>query len=281
MQEVQKRNEVDLMEVFLKLIINVKQNFWLIVSFFVLGSVIGFVYYASAQKVYKSTLVISSDILTNSYSETLIENINRHRRDQNYDAIMKALHVSENVARNTRWLEVEKVEAVTDLKESEKFVVTAEVLDVAVLSELQQGLVYYLANNDYVKIRVEQRKKFHDEMIARVDQEIKDMEAFKQRIMNGSFFETVKGDVMFDPTSVNSKIVELTKEKLTLENNRALVNSVQVIEGFSQFGVPSSPKLAVALASGSTIGLIFVGLLLAIKSIRKLLRMAEAANVES
>ena len=41
-----------------------------------------------------------------------------------------------------------------------------------------------------------------------------------------------KGNVMFDPTIVNSKIVELTKEKITLQNNLALVNSVQVIEGF-------------------------------------------------
>lgn len=281
MQEVQKRDEVDLMELFLKFIITVRQNFWLIVSFFVLGSVLGFIYYASAQKVYKSTLVISSDILTNSYSEALIENINKYRKERNFEAITKSLRVSENVATNLRYLEVDKLEAPSELKEAERFVITADVLDVKILPELQQGLVYYLANNDYVKVRVELRKKYHDGMIARVDQEIKDMEAFKERIMNGTFFESVKGDVMFDPTSVNSKILELTKEKLTLETERELINSVQVIEGFSQFGEPSSPKLAVALASGSTIGLIFVGILLGIKSIRKLLSMADAANVKS
>lgn len=281
MEQVQKRDEVDLMEVFLKLIITIRQNFWLIVLFFVLGSAIGFAYYASARKVYKSALVISSDILTNSYSKALVANINRHRREQDFEAIQKLLRVSDKVARGVIFLDVDKLEEVNDLKEAEKFTITGEVADHRILPELQQGLVYYLENNDYVKVRVEQRKKYLDQMIAKVDQEIKDMEEFKKRIMNGSFFEAVKGDVMFDPTSVNSKILELTKEKLTLMNTRELANSVQVIEGFAQFEEPSSPKLAVALASGSTIGLFFVAILLAIKSVRKLLRMADAANTQS
>lgn len=281
MQQVQTKEEVDLMEVFLKLIIVIRKNFLLIVLFFVLGSVIGFIYYASAQKVYKSNLVISSDILTNSYSKALIDNINQHRKDQNLDAIVKSLHVSIQVAENLHYLKVEKLEAATDLKESEKFVITADVSDVQILPELQQGVIFYLSNNDYVKIRVEQRKRYLDELIAKVEREIKDMETLKQGIMSGAFFESVKGDVMFDPTVVNSKILELTKEKLTLENSRDLVNSVQVIEGFSQFDGPSSPKMGVAIASGSIIGLIFVGILLGLKSIRKLLNMAEAANVKS
>lgn len=281
MQQERRKDEVDLMELFLRFIITIRQNFWLIVLFFVIGSIIGFAYYSSSQKVYRSNLVISSDILTNSYSEALIENINRHRREQNFSAITNLLRVSEDVARKLRYLEVDKLGAIDDLQESEKFGITAEILDVQILPELQQGLLHYLSNNDYVKVRVEQRKKFHDELIAKVEEEIKDMETFKQRIMNGSFFESVKGNVMFDPTDVNAKIIELTKEKLTLENNRAVISSVQVIEGFSQFGAPTSPKLAVAIASGSTLGLIFVGILIAIKSIRKLLRMAEAANVQS
>ena len=59
--------------------------------------------------------------------------------------------------------------------------------------------------------------------------------------MENSFREA-KGNVMFDPTIVNSKIVELTKEKITLQNSLALANSVQVVEGFSRFERPSSSE---------------------------------------
>jgi hypothetical protein len=68
----------------------------------------------------------------------------------------------------------------------------------------------------------------------------------------------------------------MTKEKITLENNLALVNSVQVIEGFSKFTRPSKPILSVSMALGSSMGLLFVGIIIAFKSIRRLLRMADA-----
>jgi hypothetical protein len=112
----------------------------------------------------------------------------------------------------------------------------------------------------------------------KVEEEITDMEAWKERISSGAFFQSVKGSVMFDPTTINSKILELTKEKITLENSLALVNSVQVIEGFTVFEKPTSPRLSVSLISGSLVGLTFVSVLIAFKSIRKLLRMADAAK---
>ncbi len=52
------------------------------------------------------------------------------------------------------------------------------------------------------------------------------------------FFKATDGNVMFDPTAVNSKIIELTKEKINLQNALALANSVQVIEGFTKFESP-------------------------------------------
>jgi hypothetical protein len=278
MERVQKKDEVDLMEVFLNAIITIRKNFWLILLFFVLGTVLGLVYYTSAKKVYQSKMVVSSRILTNSYSKALIDKINTFRREQNRDAIKTLLHISDSTAINLVSLEVQRVSAVDDLKETDKFIITANVFDHNVLPDLQQGLVYYLENNDYVKVRVEQDKKYLDGMIAKVDQEIKDMERFKEKIVSGTFYETVKGNVMFDPTTVNSKILELTKEKLTLQNNLEVINSVHVIEGFSQFDRPSSPQLSVSLVSGSLVGLFFVGCLIAFKSIRRLLRMADAAK---
>jgi hypothetical protein len=278
MEQVQKKDEVDLIELFLNLLITIRKNFWLIVLFFILGTAVGFAYYASAKKVYQSNMVISSGILTSSYSKALIENINRHRREQNFNVIKNLLRVSDSTARNLAFLEIEKLSQVDDLKEADKFMITAEVFDQNILRELQQGLVYYLENNEYVKIRVEQSKKYLDEMLAKVDDEIKDMESMKAKIINGSFFESAKGNVMFDPTTVNSKILDLTEKKLTLQNNRELVNSVQVIEGFSQFDRPARPSLSVSLVSGSVIGLFFVSCLIAFKSVRKLLRMADAVK---
>ena len=115
-------------------------------------------------------------------------------------------------------------------------------------------------------------------MLAKIYEEINDMDAFKEQIVSGSFFRSAQGNVMFDPTNVNSKIMELTKEKITMQNELELVNSVQVIEGFTKYERPVRPRLSVSLISGSFVGLVFVSILIAFKSIRRILQMADAAK---
>ncbi|HYI78967.1 MAG TPA: Wzz/FepE/Etk N-terminal domain-containing protein [Chryseolinea sp.] len=278
MVKVKSSGEIDLVELFLKGINIIRANFWLIVLFFCLGTALGVGYYYSSNKVYESTMVISSGILTRSYSENLVERLTTHRREGNYAAVMSLLGVSETTAKSIADIDIKNISAADNVKDPDKFIITAYVLDQEVLPELQKGLIHYIENNEYVKIRVEQNRNYLKQTLAKIEQEIKDMEEFKQKIVSGAFFQAAKGNVMFDPTSVNSKILELTKEKLNLQNSLALSNSVQVIEGFSKFQRPSSPKLSLSIIAGSFVGLFFVGALIAFKSVRRLVKMADAAR---
>ena len=83
---------------------------------------------------------------------------------------------------------------------------------------------------------------------------------------------------MFDPTVVNIRIIELSKEKLRYQNDLEIVNSVQIVEGFTKFIKPIKPNKAISLAAGASLGLFFVAILIAFKSIRKVVRMAEEAE---
>lgn len=278
MDKARSNDEVDLMQVFLKILNAIRANFWLIVLSFIVGTVLGLAYYYSSNKVYESKMVISSAILTSSYTEAMVDKVNRHRRESNSKAIQELLNCSDTTAKSLLHLEIDKLSQVDDLKETDKFMVTARILDQTVLPDLQKGLVFYLENNEYVKVRVEQNKKYLKQVISKLDGEIRDMEELKQKLTNGTFFETVRGNVMFDPTTVNSKILDLTKERINLQNSLELSNSVEVIEGFTPFQRPSSPRLLISLMSGSLVGLFFVGLFIAFKSIRKVLRMADAAK---
>ncbi len=278
MDKAEKKDEVDLMEIFLKILNAIRTNFWLILLFFFIGTALGLAFYYSSNKVYESKMVVSSGILTSSFSEALIEKLNRHRRELNSKAIKELLNCSDETAKNLVKLEIEKVSQVDELKETDKFTITAEVLNQDILPDLQRGLVFYLENNEYVRVRVDQNRKYLQQMVSKLDAEIKDMEEFKQKLTNGAFFETARGNVMFDPTTVNSKILDLTKERINLQHSLELSESVQVIEGFTKFERHSRPRLSVSLISGSFVGLFFVGLFIAFKSIRKILRMADKAN---
>ncbi|MBA4054551.1 MAG: hypothetical protein C0490_07560, partial [Marivirga sp.] len=274
-----KNDEVDLFELLLKGINLFRANFWLIAAFFLIGSAMGVTYFFSSPKIYENNLIISSGILTESYCKILFDNANKYIEEGNKSAIAKQFGVSESTAKKINSFSIETlVTTETAAKENERFLITVEVSDQEMLPELEKGIVNYLENNAFVKVRVEQNKLSISQTLSEIDAEIKDLEEFKVRIFNGDFFQSIKGNVMFDPTSVNSKILELKERKINLQNVLQLANSVQVIEGFTRFEKQTKPKLSMSIVAGSVVGLFCVGLLIAFKSIRKLVLMAEAAK---
>lgn len=274
-------DEIDLMELFLKLVRTAKKNFTLILSFFVVGTLLGSIYGMFGTKVYESKMMVTSDILTDAYNDKLGENLNDLLKEKNLELIANNLSLSIGESESLVSIKIESAQKEKpSQKEDEKrwFLITAKVLDQEVLNPLEKGIVNYFENNDFVKIRVEQKKDFYNKIIKEIDEEIKSLEGFKSKIYDGNFLENSKGNVVFDPTSVNSKIVQLSEDKFKYENELALVNSVQIVQGFTKFNKPVSPNKAISLAAGATLGLFFVGLLIVFKSIRKVVRMAEDAE---
>jgi hypothetical protein len=115
-------------------------------------------------------------------------------------------------------------------------------------------------------------------MLARADKEIAELEEFKTRIYKGDFFQNAKGNVMFDPTDVNTKILELTEKRISYQNGLAIANSVQLIDGFTQFEKQSKPKLSRAIISGFLGGAAMAFLLLFLRFLNKLTLEAKAAG---
>jgi len=273
-----KSDEIDLFKLFLRGVNIFRDNFWLIVSFFVIGTSLGVANYFVSRKVFENRMIISSGILTKSYGKLLAAKINKHLGESHDAALAKDLNIPLEVVEDIAHVKIEDVSELDQAKESDRFIITVETFDQKDLPEIQKGFVHYFENNEYVRIRVEQNKNFLKQVVDKIDSEIKDMENLKSRISNGEFFQNAKGNVSFDPTVVNTKILDLTKEKINLQNQFILANSVQVIEGFTPFETPSKPKLSVSLVAGAGIGLVFVAFVIAFKSIRTIFRMADAAK---
>lgn len=280
MTSEKKTEELDLLKLLLNGIQVVRNNFYSLLFFFALGSAIGLMRYYTARKVYENTTVLSSKILTETYSKILFEGVNRHLEEGDYGIVAKQLNASVNVVRSVQRLKIESLrkEASAGGEDSDRFRVTADVYDQSILDSLQYGISYFLENNEYAKVRVEQTRATAKQMLTNVDSEISDMETLKKSISSGEFFQSLKGNMMFDPSEINSKILELKEKKLAYQNTLALSNSVFVISPFSAFQHQSRPRLIVSTAAGASIGLALVALFIAFKAIRKLLRMAESAS---
>ncbi|MEQ8363088.1 MAG: Wzz/FepE/Etk N-terminal domain-containing protein [Cyclobacteriaceae bacterium] len=277
MEKQVNNDEIDLVELLVKIVLLIKRNLIQIIIFFVIGTGLGYAYASLAPKVYESKMLISSEILTESYSEKIFETLQNLVKEKNYEGLSAKTGLSNDESKSVSKIKIESALKDKPQKEDEKrfFLITVELTNQKILTKLQNGLIQFLQQNDFVRIRVDQRKKYYSDLIKKVDNEITSLEEFKNRIYNGKFFENTRGNIMFDPTEVNTKIVELSKERGGLVMALETANSVQVVESFTQFDKPIWPKKSVSLAAGATLGLFLVSLMIAFKSIRKLVRFAE------
>jgi hypothetical protein len=277
MTESKRNDEIDLFRLLLKGVYIIRKNFWLIVLLVVIGGAVGWAKFLFGHKVFENKMIVSSNILTNTYSQILFDNLNRHMREHNLAEVAKVMGVDEKVAKQINSLKIEGLRKEDkDAGEKDRFLITAEVSDQSIIPQLQTAILYYLENNSFVKVRVEISRKTTEQLLAAVEKEIADMEELKKRIANGEFFQTAKGNLMFDPTSVNSKILELTERKLTYQNALTLSNSVYVIEGFTIFEEQTRPRFLYSVVGGALTGVVIVLIILGIRFIRELLILAEA-----
>jgi len=274
----ENNDQIDLLELFAKLIFLIKRNAKLIILCFFIGTILGFWYFSYGAKIYQSKMVLLSDILTASYTERITESLDRLISEGNTKILSDRLNMPEQDVNQILNIVIESVKQNNgkDDKGNSLFIVTVKVLNKDIFPRLQEGIITYLRNNEYVRIRVEQRKKYTIEIIKKIDEQLSGLEQLKSRITKGELTQGGKEKlVLFDPTTVHSKILELTKERTNLQNSLETINSIQLIEGFTLFEMPVSPSLLLSLSAGASLGLFLVGVVIAFKVIRKMLNFSQ------
>lgn len=274
-----QNDEIDLVELLAKFVQTIKKNLWSFVLAFIIGTVLGLIYFQFAPNIYESKMILLSDILTESYSERITESLDILIKEQNQEALAQRLSLSTEEAKGISKIEIESLKEskkADDKSESSIFIVTVRTKDKMLLPKLQEGIMNHLQNNEFVKIRVNQRKTYLQTMISKVGEEINSLDSLKRKLFLGQPIYSKSAEMMLvDPTSIYSKIIDLNKEQVNLKNALELVNSIQLVEGFTIYNKPVSPKLSISLAAGSSLGLFFVALLIGFKSLRGIVRLSE------
>lgn len=277
--QLNNSDEIDLLELLAKIVITIKNNILSIIIAFVIGSILGLCYYQFIPKTFESQMLISSDILTESYSKALVADINKLVREKSLITVSAKLNISQQEADKLGKLEIKSaIEKADGIKEQEKSYLTivAQASDNTIWPSLQGGLINFFESNEYVKIRVDQKRKYYLQIIEKIDKELIDLTQLKNNISSGKMSQSGKDNlILFDPTTVNTKILDLNKEKISLQNSLETVNSVQLVDGFTVFEKPVSPKLSISLVAGASFGLFVVAVLIAFKSLRKIVRLSE------
>ncbi len=252
-------DEIDLGELLLKLFKIVNRNKLILIIFTTLGMAGGIARYYLKVPVYESSMMLRSDILTEAYSETLTDNLKRLIEERNDALLSEKLSITAEEASHLVDIKVESVEEANTPVGAVKniiFLISVEITDNGILENLQAGIVNFLENNEFVKKRIDLRRKRFEALVSQVNKEIKEIDSLKKRMNEGIIYNQQGANlVVLDPSNVYEKALSLFKEELTYQENLELIDSIQLIEGFTAFKNPIAPKLSLSGGSGLLVGL--------------------------
>lgn len=283
MRENTDPSEIDLVHLIIKVGTVIKSNIVIIVSFFAISIALGFFWFFQQKKVYESKLTISLEEVAETFS--LIENLDKLLRENNYPVFAEKVKISQAVAKKISGIRVEKIDFKRDdLSDSEKdkvyLAIKIHVYDHNILSTFQKQLIQHLSNIEIVKAKTSQKAKAITKMIEKLTEEINTLEEFKKRIYKDDFFASTKGNIMFDPSEISTKIFVLTQEKMGYEEKLTMTaDGVRVVSDFVPFSKPVSPNRNLMLLVSAFIGLFSASIVIAFKEFIKIVRLRQTEGV--
>ncbi len=265
-------DDIDLEVVVIRLIRYIRSKFKGMVIAAMLGALtLGALTFLQPRQ-YQSKMILRSDILTAPFTERIAEKLRLMIIERNSDDLGRLLNITAQEASQIGTIDIETVkkDPVNPTKEENlsTFVVTVEVSDNALLPKLQQGLIYLLQQNEFVRIRVAQRRSNLTTMIAKLNQEISALDTLKRQLMAGTLNTGSKsGPVVMDPSHIYTTLVDLTQRKESYKSELELANSIELIDGFTALYKPVKPHRGIAMMAGFTTGLLIYIITLALQQL--------------
>lgn len=254
METPRSSDTIDLSKAFIHLVRLLTQNILTVIITLLVSLGAGLFYYWISKKTFESKMIIQSDILSESYSLKLAENLDKHIRDHDYDFLASKLRLTKQEVRQLKEFKI--VSALTPMSqqmaEKDKIIVviTVRIKDNSILPNLQKGIILYFNNNDYIKKRVDENRKKYEGLIKALDKEIKRLDTLKNKVSSGTLTNARIGNVSFlDVSGLYGMTAHLIEKKYDYMIELATVDSVQVIEDFTPYDKPVWPRLSIVLAT--------------------------------
>jgi hypothetical protein len=252
------KDEVDLIQVLERIIRFFSNHKKELVAASLAGMLCGFIIYLVQPKVYNSTLILHSQILTNSEEIEIIDNWNELRKDGEYGVLSKNLNCSEYILKNVKLLSATNIQNIAAGSTS-GFTVDVLVKDTSILENLQKAVIYGLENNEFVKEKVNFKRDNATQMIASVNREIAKLDSTKEKIESNNTGKTPgSSSFIVDISDVNVQMITLNEKLYQYQEALKFVDAIQLLQNFEKYSRPTSPHLLKMIFSG-LFGGIFIG----------------------
>lgn len=237
------------------------------------GAGIGLAAYFLMKPVYITHMIIKSKFLNNDYCSQLtntLDDLTDH--DEDAPVLADKLHIPTKMAEQIKSIRFrnfsEKFEKLykDSIAVDAPFKVEVKVHDPSILDSLQKGVTDYFEMNEFAQ-KVKAVKKDNFNLLKnKINEELQEIDSVKQ-LVNSSIVPRATGNGIImgeplDPVHVYQKAIDLYKNELHIHERLALIDNIEVVEGFTKFNKPHWPKLWLNMLLGAVamyiIGIIWV-----------------------
>jgi len=266
------------------------------------------------KKFYESTMILSSDYLNKRLVDNTIDKLNLLADEENKHGLARVLNISDTLANNiaefkarpfvaekdlielevlkeqlkTAQLEsknskvIEQVIQRIEIENRHAFEITVRTYNPTVIETLQQALVNFFKNNEYIKRRIEITQRNFLEKRTKLTHELQKLDSLKFIIYDNyknmaAQSKQGSNNVILSDKSVTNPI-EIYNQDLDLYNQLQAINqqiylqpNFEVVDGFTEFSEPASASTKKNIAISILIGIVVAYLSVALVAFNKYL----------
>ena len=229
---MEKTNEIDLIEIFVKIFLFFKRYKYLFLIGIILGILISFLKISLETKYYTSHITVESN-----QKEALISIIESANELKDYSLLLKDFKFDTETSNKIKEIEIKRLFYGEGEKKGEfgSFKVYFTVTDTSVFKNIEEGLMYYTNNNEYFK---ELNKLYYlqrIELIKKYEEEINELDSLR-KTGNG------KSLILSKDAETNFEIINLFKEKQGEELALKVSRPLTIVKSFEPARVQSNSK---------------------------------------
>tara|TARA_A100001035_G_scaffold260294_1_gene238440 strand:- start:4366 stop:5205 length:840 start_codon:yes stop_codon:yes gene_type:complete len=259
-------DELNLKDLFTRLILFISRNFKLIFGIIFIG-VISVILYQKFKTPYYETKAICMSGISEyervEYEEDwlqrtaidLVNHLEINVENRDYQALSRSLGIDIKTASNIKKIEAEQLYQ-KDMHEEfftlNKFNILLKVYDKNIIADVQEGLIYYFNNNNYVNELYQRFKKSKQRVIEDVNNEMKLLQEIRLKgiVDNTNFSSSLKVVNGYEKSTINNQITILSEYREKIRTQKEILKPLSFVQEFARVSKKEDDILIWSLIGG-------------------------------
>lgn len=259
-------DELNLKDLFTRLILFISRNFKLILGIIFIG-VISVILYQKFKTPYYETKAICMSGISEyervEYEEDwlqrtaidLVNHLEINVENRDYQALSRSLGIDIKTASNIKKIEAEQLYQ-KDMHEEfftlNKFNILLKVYDKNIIADVQEGLIYYFNNNNYVNELYQRFKKSKQRVIEDINNEMKLLKEIRLKgiVDNTNFSSSLKVVNGYEKSTINNQITILSEYREKIRTQKEILKPLSFVQEFARVSKKEDDILIWSLIGG-------------------------------